>query len=42
SSRSYLWILSRQKRLNPTIVEELLAKAGQWGFRVEELLWVEH
>lgn len=42
SSRSYLWILSRRKHLDAAIVEELLVQAQQWGFRVEELLWVEH
>jgi len=42
SSRDYLWILARQKRLDPAIQNELLAKAKEWGFRTEDLIFVEH
>ena len=42
SSRNYLWILARQKRLDPAIQNELLAKAKEWGFRTEDLIFVEH
>lgn len=42
SSRDYLWILARQKRLDPAIQNELLAKAKEWGFRTEDLIIVRH
>ena len=42
SNRNYLWILARQKRLDPAIQNELLAKAKEWGFRTEDLIFVEH
>jgi apolipoprotein D and lipocalin family protein len=41
SSRDYLWILARQKQLDPAIQNELLAKAKGWGFRTEDLIFVE-
>jgi apolipoprotein D and lipocalin family protein len=41
SSRDCLWILARQKRLDPAIQNELLAKAKEWGFRTEDLIFVE-
>jgi apolipoprotein D and lipocalin family protein len=41
SSRSYLWILARQKHLDPAVQNNLLAKAKAWGFKTEELIFVE-
>ena len=41
-SRSYLWILSRNKILDPNIVAELVARAKQWGFDTDKLIYVEH
>ena len=41
SSRSYLWILARQKTLEPAVRDDLLGKAKEWGFRVEDLIFVE-
>jgi apolipoprotein D and lipocalin family protein len=41
SSRSYLWILARQKHLDPTVQTDLLDKAKGWGFRTENLIFVE-
>ncbi len=41
SSRSYLWILARQKHLDAAVRDELLAKAKGWGFRTEDLIFVE-
>jgi len=41
SSRSYLWILARQKRLDPAVQNDLLTKAKAWGFKTEELVFVE-
>lgn len=42
SDRSYLWILARQKHLDPGILEELLDKAKGWGFQTEDLVFVDH
>ena len=41
SSRSYLWILSRQKQLDAAVLKNLLDKAKGWGFRTEDLIFVE-
>ena len=42
SSRDYLWILARQKQLDAAVQSDLLAKAKAWGFRTEDLIFVEH
>ena len=42
SSRSYLWILSRNNMLDQKIVAELVARAKQWDFDMEKLIYVEH
>jgi apolipoprotein D and lipocalin family protein len=39
--RSYLWILSRQKKLDQEVLAELVAKAEQWGFDTEKLIYVD-
>ena len=41
-NRSYLWILARSKTLDEDIYEELLAKAGRWGFDTTEIIKVQH
>lgn len=41
SSRSYLWILARQKHLDAAILKDLLDTANGWGFRTEDLIFVE-
>jgi apolipoprotein D and lipocalin family protein len=41
-SRSYLWILSREKSLDPDILTDLVGKAHQWGFDTEKLIFVDH
>ena len=41
-SRSYLWILSRNKTLDSTILEELVGKAKLWGFETDKLIYVDH
>jgi apolipoprotein D and lipocalin family protein len=41
-SRSYLWILSRDKMLDQKIVAELVARAKEWNFDTEKLIYVEH
>ena len=40
--RSYLWILSRTPDLDDAVLERLLAKAGELGFPLGELIMVEH
>jgi apolipoprotein D and lipocalin family protein len=40
--RSYLWILSRSPDLDDAVLERLIAKAGELGFPVGELIMVEH
>jgi apolipoprotein D and lipocalin family protein len=40
--RSYLWILSRSPDLDDAVLERLLAKAGDLGFPLGELIMVEH
>ncbi len=40
-SRSYLWILSRQPRLNPTVVRNLLARARLEGFPTEKIIFTQ-
>ena len=42
SSRDYLWILARQKHLDAAVLNHLLAQAKGWGFRMEDLILVEH
>lgn len=39
-SRSYLWILARERPLDPAVYEALVAKAAAWGFPVEGLIRV--
>jgi len=41
-SRKYLWILAREKNLAPEIVNRLVAQAGDSGFPVDELIFVDH
>ena len=41
-NRDYLWILSRQKTMEETVLADLVAKAQQWGFQTENLIYVEH
>jgi apolipoprotein D and lipocalin family protein len=41
-SRSYLWILARDKTLDSTILEELVGKAKKWGFETDKLIYVDH
>jgi apolipoprotein D and lipocalin family protein len=37
SSKKYLWILSRSPQLEQSIYDELVRKAGEWGFNISEL-----
>ncbi len=40
-SRSYLWILARDKTLNPRTLSDLVSKAKQWGFETKNLIYVQ-
>jgi apolipoprotein D and lipocalin family protein len=40
-SRSYLWILARDRTLNKTIINHLLSVAKKEGFSTEDLIYVE-
>ena len=41
-SRDYLWILSRQKTLEESVLADLVSKARQWGFDTDRLIYVTH
>ena len=40
--RSYLWILSRSPDLDDAVLNRLIAKAGELGFPIGELIMVDH
>lgn len=40
--RGYLWILARERALDPAVRDALVAQARQAGFATDELIWVEH
>jgi len=40
--RGYLWILAREKQLDPAVRDELVAFARRSGYDVDSLIWVEH
>jgi apolipoprotein D and lipocalin family protein len=42
SSFDYLWILSREKTIPSDIKTSYLEKAERLGFKVSNLLWIEH
>jgi apolipoprotein D and lipocalin family protein len=41
-SRSYLWILARNKTLEESIYAELVSRADAWSFDTKQLIRVEH
>lgn len=41
-TRSYLWILAREPRLDEALIRRLTDRAAQLGFPVDELIFVEH
>jgi apolipoprotein D and lipocalin family protein len=41
-SRSFLWILSRHKNLDPIVMQNLVQKAKGLGFKLEKLIYVDH
>ncbi len=40
-SRSYLWVLARDKTLDPETISDLVSRAKQWGFETDKLIYVE-
>ncbi len=38
-SRKYFWILSRDKKLDENVKEEILNSLGKYGYSSEELIW---
>lgn len=40
--RDYLWILAREKTLQPDVREQLVNQAQALGFATEKLIWVDH
>lgn len=40
-TRKYFWILSREPVMDEAIIEKLVNKADEWGFPVEELIFVK-
>jgi apolipoprotein D and lipocalin family protein len=41
-NRDYLWILARQPKLPPEVMQNLLEKAGDAGFDTQKLIFVNH
>ncbi|GAC04829.1 lipocalin family protein [Paraglaciecola chathamensis] len=41
-NRDYLWILARQPKLPPEVMQNLLEKAGDAGFDTQKLIFVDH
>ena len=41
-SRDYLWLLARSPELESAIVEDLVRVAADYGFPVDELIYVDH
>jgi apolipoprotein D and lipocalin family protein len=40
--RSYLWILSRDRTLDQSVLSDLVSKASDWGFETDKLIYVKH
>ena len=41
-NRSYLWILARTPHLEKSIIDELISKVNDYGFKTEKLIFVKH
>ena len=41
-SKKYLWILARAPQLEQSIVNQLVATAKEYGFKTDELIFVDH
>ena len=42
SSTSYLWLLARTPRISEDLLQQFLSRAGQLGYPVDDLIFVEH
>jgi len=42
SSKSYLWILARQPKLDAAVQDKLIKKAAELGFETDKLIYVSH
>lgn len=40
-SRNFLWILSREKTLDPAVMQQLIEKAKKLGFRLDKIIYVD-
>ena len=40
--RDYLWILARDKQLDPALKAQLLRQAQAFGLPIDQLIWVSH
>ena len=41
-SRNYLWILARDRQLDPDTLAALVKRAKGWGFATDKLIYVKH
>jgi apolipoprotein D and lipocalin family protein len=41
-NRDYLWILARNRNLDPVTLATLVRRAREWGFATDGLIYVEH
>ncbi|MCF6434500.1 lipocalin family protein [Pseudoalteromonas sp. MMG022] len=41
-NKEYLWLLSRTPKVNQVIVDDFVQTAQQYGFHVEQLIYVQH
>ena len=41
-NRGYLWLLARETGVSPQVRAKFLRRAGELGFEIDDLIWVEH
>lgn len=41
-NRDYLWLLAREPEVDEWVEQQFMQRAGELGFDVEQLIWVEH
>lgn len=41
-NRNYLWILARDRQLDPATLAALVGRAREWGFATDKLIYPEH
>jgi apolipoprotein D and lipocalin family protein len=42
NTTDYLWLLAREPVVDASVRERFIQRAGELGFNVDELIWVEH